>query len=166
METGENAAANLSKGAGVVFVGKEHTESWKNGDTTLLEGTTNRSITDKAAKQVVVARHPTRDVIGVLLVDIESIDGQQAISVAAIAVDENFRHMGVASTLPDCVHRIVPAPRVMVGGMGPPDFAPFFAQAGFTVLRPGVTLPVAIGNQYRHHKGVEDKCWSYRQTGI
>lgn len=33
-ETGESAAANLSKGTGVVVVGKEHTESWKNGDTT------------------------------------------------------------------------------------------------------------------------------------
>ncbi|MBT1611879.1 GNAT family N-acetyltransferase [Curtobacterium poinsettiae] len=132
----------------------------------LLDGTTNRSITDDAAKHVVVARHPTRGVIGVLLVDIESIDGQQAIWVAAIAVDENFRHMGVGSTLLNCVHRIVPAPRVMTGGLCPPDVAPFFAQAGFTVLRPGVTLPVAIGNQYRHHKGIEDECWFYRQTDI
>ncbi|MCS5524818.1 single-stranded DNA-binding protein [Curtobacterium flaccumfaciens pv. oortii] len=33
-EAGESAVANLRKGTGVVVVGKEHTESWKNGDTT------------------------------------------------------------------------------------------------------------------------------------
>ncbi|MCS5524819.1 GNAT family N-acetyltransferase [Curtobacterium flaccumfaciens pv. oortii] len=132
----------------------------------LLDGITSRSFIDHAAKVLVVARHPTRGVIGVLLVDVESIDSQQAIWVDAIAVDEDFRHMGVGSTMLNCVHRIVPAPRVMIGGLCPPDVAGFFAQAGFTVLRPGVDLPVAVGSDKRLHQGIEDECWYYRQTDI
>lgn len=132
----------------------------------LLDGTTNRSFMRDTAKVVLVARHPTHGVIGVLLIDVESVDGQQAIWVAAIAVEGRFRRTGVGSTLLNCAHRIVPAPRVMTGGLCPPDIAPFFAQAGFTVLRPGVDLPVKIGNDARLHQGIEDDCWFYRQTDI
>lgn len=86
--------------------------------------------------------------------------------IDALAVAPAWQRCGLGSVLLLTAHQVLPSPPVFAAGHCDPDTALFFAQAGYTVLRPGVELPVVLGNEPRHFAGLDHDCWFYRQGPV
>lgn len=121
---------------------------------------------DDEPRGVLLAEHPHHGLMGAVVVTAANVQGRAIVFVDAIATAERWRNAGVASVLLNMVGQILPAPIEFVAGHCAPDVAPFFAQAGFTVLRPGVDLAVPVPGDTKLFAGMDDEAWFYRQSAL
>ncbi len=83
--------------------------------------------------------------------------------IDAIGVDPAHRHAGLGSALLITALQLLPGDTIMSAGQTLPETAEFFAQAGFTVLRPGVPLFVPLADRTLQLNTVPDHAWFYKQ---
>jgi GNAT superfamily N-acetyltransferase len=106
-------------------------------------------------------------IAGVAVVFMRFANAPLAAHVWQLAVTPNWRRRGLGTVLLTMLPRLAGAhgldtPTITFGACDVP-LADFYQQAGFTVLAPGVPLPVPlagralIANTNRHHP-----CWMYR----
>lgn len=122
--------------------------------------------TPDESRQAVLAEHSEHGLVGALVITPVNVKDRAIVFVDAIATADEWRHQGLASVLIDTTDRLLPVPLEFIAGHCAPDVAPFFAQAGFTVLRPGVDLTVPIPDRPHVFAGAEDQVWFYRQSAI
>lgn len=122
--------------------------------------------TEEELRQAVLAEHPEHGLVGALVITPVNVQDRAIVFVDAIATAEQWRHQGLASVLINTASQLLPVPLEFIAGHCAPDVAPFFAQAGFTVLRPGVDLAVPIPGKHQVFAGLDDEAWFYRQSAI
>jgi GNAT superfamily N-acetyltransferase len=121
---------------------------------------------DDDAGSIVLAEHPQHGLMGAIVFTAMITQERGFVFVDAIATAEQHRHNGVGSVLLNTAAQLLPVPLEFIGGHCSPDVAPFFSQAGFTVLRQGVDLAVPVPGKPNIFKGADDQVWFYRQSVI
>lgn len=130
----------------------------------LLDGRTHVRHDD--TRGIVVALDPSDGVIGAMVFTGAVSGPKTTMLIDAIVVSPAWRRRGLGAVLLRTGQKIMPALPSFAAGHCAPDVAPFFAQVGFTVLRPGVPLLVTIGDEQRVFPGMADECWFYRQGPV
>lgn len=145
-----------------------HARPYLDSINSLLDGKTVVRVDD--TRGIVFASHPRDGVIAALVLTVATFDTQVGTQVGmfidAMAVAPAWQHQGVGSVLLVSANQPLPAQPTFAAGHCDPKTAPFFAQAGYTVLRPGAQLPVILGEEPQLFGGLDDECWFYRQGPI
>lgn len=115
---------------------------------------------------IVIAYHSRDGVIGALLITVGLFGDQVGMFIDALAVAPTWQRQGLGSVLLLTAHQVLPSQPAFAAGHCDPDTARFFAQAGYTVLRPGTPLPVVLGDEPRLFGGSAEECWFYRQGPV
>lgn len=115
---------------------------------------------------VVVAKHPTEGVIGAMIFTGAQFDDRVGMMIDAVVVDKSWRQRGVGSVLLLTAQQILPGAPTFAAGHCAPALAPFFAQAGYTVLNPGVALPFPLGKEVSVLDVGGEECWFFRQGPV
>lgn len=122
--------------------------------------------TGEDPRGVALALDPQGGIVGVAVITVMGHEGHAVIWVDAVAIAEQWRHQGLGSMLLNTASKLVPADVEFIAGHCSPDVAPFFAQAGFTALRPDVNLLVPLAGGPREFEGVGEDVWFYRQSAL
>lgn len=121
-------------------------------------------LTPDDTRGVVVATHPRDGVIGACVVTATYLAEQLAVFIDRVAVAPAWRRRGLGSVLLRTAQGVVPGRVDFMAGHCSPSVAPFFAQAGCTVLQPGVGLLLPVHKDPADNVKIEiPGCWFYRQ---
>lgn len=115
---------------------------------------------------LLIAVHPRDGVIGAMLFTGLAFESQAAMMLDAMAIAPAWQRRGIGSVILLTAQQLFPSAPSFAAGHCSPEVAGFFAQAGFTVLRPGVELVIPLsGEPPQINVGIE-RCWFYRQGPI
>lgn len=123
------------------------------------------TVTADDVRLVLIATHPHEGVIAAAVVTALPYNNRALAFLDAIAVTPTWRHRGVGTVLLHSVNSMLPHRLWFMGGRCGPESTGFFAKTGFTVLKPGVDLPVPTRPDPRllRTDGASDRSWFYRQ---
>ncbi|WIE70366.1 hypothetical protein [Curtobacterium sp. MCLR17_054] len=121
---------------------------------------------EEEVRGVALAVHPQDGIIGAAIITAMTLGDRPVVWVDAVVTTDPWRHRGVASMLLNTAPQLVPGKVEFTAGHCPPDVAPFFAQAGFTVLRPGVDLVVPVVGDPKVFTRTDGEPWFYRQSAL
>lgn len=107
-----------------------------------------------------------REVIGALVLTAADFDGKCVMLLDAISVTPEWRGKGVGTVMLLAAQQLLPAQVFFAAGHCDPSVAGFFAQAGYTVLRPGENLILPVGDEPGLIDIGSDHAWFYRQGPI
>lgn len=125
------------------------------------------TVTPHDSRGVAFATDAGGEVIAAMVFSAGEFGAHLVMLIDGIAVTPAWRGRGLGSVLLLTAQQMVSGHPALVAGHCKPDAAPFFAQAGFTVLRPGV--PMLIPGADRDWKPVSigsDDAWFFRQGPV
>ncbi|WP_316313639.1 GNAT family N-acetyltransferase [Clavibacter michiganensis] len=123
-----------------------------------------RPVTPGDPRRVVVAVDAASGrVVGAVVATLSGNGGRNIGFIDAIAVDPAHQHAGIGSALLITVLQLLPGVPLMAAGQTLPPTAPFFAQAGFTVLRPDVPLFIPMADTTYKLPTEPGHAWFYKQ---
>jgi GNAT superfamily N-acetyltransferase len=117
------------------------------------------------ARGVIVALHPADGVIGACIITAAQMEDQMVMFIDKVAVAPAWRRQGIGSVMLLTSQQLLPSTVDFAAGHCAPELGPFFAQMGYTVLKPGVPLLLAV-NKREEDIGslqIEGDCWFHRQ---
>jgi len=115
---------------------------------------------------IVVVEHPADGIIATAVIEAAEFSGQPMYWISAVSVVPAWRRRGIATVLLNSAQLLLPNPPVFAAGRCIPELAPLVAKAGFTVLKPGAALPLALSDRVNLLEGSSDRCWFYRDGPI
>jgi GNAT superfamily N-acetyltransferase len=123
-------------------------------------------LTSDDPRGVGFATHPTDGVIGAVVFTAMKDGDLTTMFIDAIVVDKKWRKQGVGSVLTLIAQQLLPTSPSIVAGHCHPTLGPFFAAAGYSVLKPGATLPIAVEGKSLQLSVGGDHSWFFRQGRI
>lgn len=114
---------------------------------------------------VVVALHPTEGVVGACVITAAQMEDQMVMFIDKVAVAPAWKRQGLGSVMLSISQQALPSTVDFAAGHCVTEIAPFFAQMGYTVQKPGVPLLLAVNKVEADIASLqlEDDCWFYRQ---
>lgn len=119
---------------------------------------------EKEVRGVALAEHPQDGIVGAVIITVMTLGDRPVAWVDAAVTKDSWKRRGVASMLLNTAPQLIPGHVEFTAGHCAPEVAPFFAQAGFTVLRPGVNLIVPVPDDPKVFAVGNGEVWFYRQS--
>jgi len=158
--------ATSAQDSGITFVHgmQAHTHRAAVNDLFSLAGSAEVQQDDD--RGLVVVMHPRDGVIGAVLFTAFAVGPQSAMMLDAISVAPAWRGRGIGSVSLITAQQLLPSPPSIFAGHCSTEVAGFFAQAGYTVLRPGIRLVMPLSDEPAQIDIGAEHCWFYRQGPV
>lgn len=132
----------------------------------LLQNAGHTVLSPDDERGTVVAFDTDGGVIGALVLTGVDFDGKCVMLIDAISVAPEWQGRGIGTVMLLAAQQLLPAQVFFAAGHCDPTVAGFFAQAGYTVLRPGENLILPVGDDPGLIDVGSEHAWFYRQGPI
>lgn len=132
----------------------------------LLQNAGHTVVAPDDTRGTVVALDSDGGVIGALVLTAADFDGKCVMFLDSISIAPEWQRKGVGTVMLLAAQQLLPGKVFFAAGHCDPTVAGFFAQAGYTVLHPGETLILPVGDDPGLIDLESDHAWFYRQGPI